>query len=264
MKKIILVIFLVFLVGCSTEVESFETTLATKLEAVAMANTLSPDNRKTFYSYYIEPSIGRRKTDETYNIFVKDGIEFAMNLNISNILNDSYYKKTTTLSSTIQSEALWFSNSGKYVDYKGEENDYFYSVYQDSNFYYITFMTKYVTFFASGNQSEILAIAPEMLKIAKTVEINQDEIVSAYFSQEVIEYEREKIQLYEVMIPENGRIEEMMADRVIPTNEVDGTGEWEYSNDNYESETEKEEKENDDEEEKEDNAEEVDAHDDLG
>ncbi len=228
MKKILIVFMIIFMAGCSFENQSLQQTLIQKFDEIEMVDAISPDNRKPFYSYYKEPSIGRRAAGKTYNVFVKDGTEFIMNLNVSKILNSAQHNRLQSTAMDIKSENYLFILEGRYKDYLNEDRQYVCSVYQSGEKYYIIFNTDYMTFYGSGTEGEIRNIAPEMLKLAKTVAIDQEEVISAYVSKEIIEYEREQLQLYDVMIPENGRIEEMMGDRYIPTSDpgdVDTEGE---------------------------------------
>ncbi len=88
-----------------------------------------------------------------------------------------------------------------------------------------------MNFYTTGSRAEIMTVAGEMLKIARTISIKEEEIISHYSSKEVIEYEREQLQLFEVMIPENGRIDEMLANKQ-NTDEV-GDVDIPYSSDDY-------------------------------
>lgn len=234
MKKLILMGIIVLLTGCSTATqESFQESMANELKQQAEASVMAPANRKHFYSYYKEPNVGRRSNGETFNVFVKEGVEFIMNLNVSYILDKNYYKKSIQVKNDIQSENLLFTIAGKYKNYLGETYDYECLVYQTNTSYYVILVTEYMTFYTTGNLVQMMRIAPTMLSIAQSVNIDADKVVTAYFSQEVIENKKERLQLYEVMIPENGRIEEMMPGG---TTVVDGNGSTsgtEFSNDSY-------------------------------
>ena len=51
---------------------------------------------KQYYSYYIQPSIGRRESTEISNVFVLNDDEFVMNLNVSSVIKNEYYMDAYT------------------------------------------------------------------------------------------------------------------------------------------------------------------------
>ncbi|MFV0479824.1 MAG: hypothetical protein ACK5LZ_04570 [Anaerorhabdus sp.] len=221
LRKIVGLICVFLLMGCSVNASSLENQLTVSLEDISSRVSVSPNNRKEFYSYYIEPSVGRREIGKTYNIFVKNGVEFLMNLNVSSIINELHYSQTANETEIETALTVWFNKSGSYIDYTGVTFDYECWIYNSQGTYYAIMNTEYMTFYASGSQQEMTIVVPEMLKIAKTILVNEESVVTSYFSKEVIEYEREQLQLYDVMIPENGRIEEMMVDGTIDVVDID-------------------------------------------
>ncbi|MFV0380522.1 MAG: hypothetical protein ACK5KQ_06845 [Anaerorhabdus sp.] len=204
MKKIMLIFMIILIAGCSGNKQLLERQLVEKLDNVSKTQAISANNQKAFYSYYLEPSVGRRKVGKTYNIFIKDNLEFAMNLNIPFILT-----KEESENKSYDIEPI-MSYDGSYVDINNQELEFKCNIYQNRSHSYIEFNTKYMNFYASGSLTEVVGIADNMLTIAKSVTINEDRILTAYSAKEIVEFEKEQLKLYEVMIPENGRIEEMM------------------------------------------------------
>ncbi len=231
MKKLSILFLSILLVGCSVSTESFEAELKQKLETVSQWRAVSPDNRKHYYSYYIEPGVGRRKSEDSYSIFIKEDVEFVMNLNVPQILKENYYSGDTQERQVTEPEEFLFRIQGEYSDYEDVISKYQCDVYLKGNIYYLVMETRYMNFYTTGSRAEIMTVAGEMLKIARTISIKEEEIISHYSSKEVIEYEREQLQLFEVMIPENGRIDEMLANKQ-NTDEV-GDVDVPYSSDDY-------------------------------
>lgn len=214
MRKIFCFILIFCLVGCSQPSQSFQERLESALLNANEVEAVSPGNRKGFYSYYIEPSVGRIDSNISSNIFEKGNVKFVMNLNVSNIINSKYYSDAMIDSNTVTKKDLLFSINGKYVDYLGKEYDYNCDVYQFDNLYYLSFISKYMNFYTVGSQTDLITVAQEMLKISKTIEVSEDEIISHYSSKETIEYKKEALQLFEVIVPENGRVDEMLSNKI--------------------------------------------------
>ena len=92
MRKIHLVLCLMLLSGCA----STQTDLKLRLENSVATMAQAPiddlaDNNKPLYRYYIEPSVGRRDSTQTGNVFLLNGREFIMNLDIASVINTRFY-----------------------------------------------------------------------------------------------------------------------------------------------------------------------------
>ena len=97
MKKTASILLLMTLVlsGC-TQVSGDLNGRVKKSIADALALPASQANRnKTFYSYYIEPSVGRYSGNNTGNVFTYEGAKFLMNLNVPVIINEDAYPQST-------------------------------------------------------------------------------------------------------------------------------------------------------------------------
>jgi hypothetical protein len=53
-------------------------------------------------------------------------------------------------------------------------------------------------------------VVVQMLKIARSVEVNELEIISYYSSKPADEHQREKVDLFQQEIAENGRLDELL------------------------------------------------------
>lgn len=239
MRKIFCLILIFCLVGCSQPPQSFQERLENTLLNANQIEAVSPSNRKIFYSYYVEPSVGRIDSNESSNIFEKNNVKFVMNLNVSNIINTRYYSDAMIDSNTVTKDELLFTINGKYKDYLDNEYDYSCDVYKYDNTYYMTFVSKYMNFYAIGNQMDLITVAQEMLKISKTIRVDEDAVISHYSSKETVEYQKEALQLFEVVVPENGRVDEMLSNKTeidnIDNNVDVGTGDEIYQSDDLNS-----------------------------
>lgn len=213
MKRILVYLIAFCLVGCTQSTQPLMEQMKASLDRANQMHAIDGDNRKDFYSYYIEPSIGKVSSSPSSNVFIKDGIRFVMNLNVSKIINEKYYVDALTVNDIATSENLLFSLEGQYEDVLLNIYDYVCDVYQYDSLTMVLLSTQFMDFYAVGSEGEVVSIVSDMLKIAKTVQINQEEIVAAYSSKEAVQYKKEALNLFEVAVPENGRVDEMISDK---------------------------------------------------
>lgn len=220
MKRIIILLLSLLLVGCSSN--DLKTILDNELSGIEnIKYTISPSNKKSLYSYYIQPGIGNKKSLEASNLFEYNNCEFVMNLNVANIVNNKFYS-LSTLSNTLDKNLLVYTRSSKFIDSSNKSIEYVFNVYNIDNNYFVYLQSEYFDFYGKISKSEVKEIANIMMIIAKTSIINETKIIAEYSNKESIEYVKESIQLFEVSIPENGRLDEMISDKENIENPLDG------------------------------------------
>lgn len=216
-----LILLIALLSGCSNQAVSLQQDLDTSLAEVSQSGiTVKADNTKEFYSYYLEPSIGRRSSTEFSNLFVKDGQEFVMNLNAAQVVNDAYYQTVTTESMNFDSFTVLAKSTGEYVTTKNDQDTYEAIVFQNTNqSVIVSLTTHYFSFYGITNRVLASSLAQEMLKIARTTSVNEKAILSAYSSRKQINYRKESLDLFGENRPESGRVEELITDKTGPSND---------------------------------------------
>ena len=210
MKKLAVLLLVWLLAGCSASYTDLNQILQMKLDQQANQSIACiADNHKTLFSYYADPSVGKRSSTQTSNVFLIEGVEVVMNLDISTVLNAKYYPDQMTIKDKNHDEYIYLN--GKYKDCHGNEKEYVLSVYLlENQDYYVDFQTHDVNFYASMKATELDDVVSHMMKIAKTVEVNESEVISAYSIKPADEVEREKIDLFKEQISENGRLDELI------------------------------------------------------
>ncbi len=209
MKKILLLICMtLMLTGCSAGASL--KALEADLQALATAEIkMSADNNKSLYRYYSSPDVGRRVSTQTANVFTYRNDEFIMNLDIATIINEEFYDSVDTFRFNVDESML--SISGPYTNTANEEFEFSFQVYDFNESKYLIYMeTQYVNFYSYCEYTNIAPMALEMMKIAKTVEVEKETIITLYSSKPTTEYVREQVDLFEETIADNGRIEELL------------------------------------------------------
>ena len=212
MKKIMLLLLCLLLTGCSNQntidiQSAFDEAINS---AIALPSGIA-DNNKNYYAYYLEPEIGRIYSDETSSIFKYHDTKFIMNLNISKIVNAMNYGDIIPKTIKLDDNYLVAYNTGTYYDYDNSVYDYEAMIYQLNNdTYYVCLDTKYVTLAAKGSILQMLEVIKPMLKIAKTIRIDKENIMVAYSAKERISFESEELKLFDEVIPSDGKVQEMV------------------------------------------------------
>ena len=183
MKKFWIVLSLLMLCGCSANPAGLQNTLNQKIEKVIQQPAMCiADNHKTLFSYYTEPSVGRMESTMTSIVFLVDNVEVVMNLDISTVINTKYYPDVLTQPKANGDEIVFLS--GKLDACDGNEYDYSVSVYLLNNGkYYVDVQTHFVNFYSAVDYVMIDDIVIHMLKIARSVEVNELEIILYYSSK---------------------------------------------------------------------------------
>ena len=203
----------ILLVGCTKVEEGINDRLNHKILDVLQEEIHPAHSNKEYYSYYTEPYIGRLESTDTTNIFTYEGIPFLMNLNIAGIVNDKYYNQKTSLKNMLKDNQIVAQTRGNYVDLNGDEKIFESRIYSYEESF-ITFVHSDIIDFI-GMSDEVLApnLAAEMVRILRSVKIDEEKIVSAYSGKEIITHHGTTIELFDNIAPVNGFIEELFIDQ---------------------------------------------------
>jgi hypothetical protein len=209
LKRMILCLAATILCGCTTSVSDLPSVIKANMDTVLQQDAGKANRSKTYYAYYIEPSVGRLSGNQTGNIFLYEGTRILMNLNVSGIVNEENYPNSTADGMDTIPDPL-IDLEGEYHDASRVTRKYHLFIYQEGNAYLTMLHTSAMTFAAISDPLKAAEIAPEMLKIARTVEVNTDEVITAYTNQKILDFKTEKIDLYNEIVPESGNINELI------------------------------------------------------
>ena len=245
MKKIIVLVTLFIIVGCTPKQFDLQKELTNAVDKEISLQAFNVTNKKPYYSYYLSSSLGNFYSNNTTNIFTYHGNKIIMNLNAFNIINDEYYSEVTSDDETFN-QYLSFKVEGKFLDYLNEEFDYKYELFKINNLNILKMSCKNVTFYSKGNEYDLIQIARYMMQIAKSIKVNKESILSAYSSKETIEFTKESIELFEQIVPIDGNISEILDNKDVlgettgddyssqnNTDDSSNANDDEYSSDDY-------------------------------
>ena len=197
--------------GCARKVpfaDQLDTTIAKTL-AVTIPFT---NHRKPTISYYVPTNVGVLEQQETSSVFVLGESEFLFTLNITNIINGNEQPSDRG----IDTSTAIYTNDGVYSDVSGTDHSYTLSILDMGGAYYVLLDTPKISFYGLTNAIECDTVVEAMIRILKSAEIQDDTIIATYDREEAAKSEKIELDLFDEIIPENGRLEEIVAGTISP------------------------------------------------
>ena len=227
--------FLIALTGCASYSADYQTLVNERIAAVQALPAAEPKYTKAYYSYYIEPSVGRIDSDATSNTFSLDGTRFIMDLNVSGIINSQYYQDADSRDSVnVTAFEKAAHSEGTYTDYAGNELPFSTDVYMVEGSYFVIFHSAYMEFYAVSDELQSADLIAKMLEISRTVKVKEDAVTAAFSSRQTISNTRKKLELFQNLSPVNGSIEELLNTDQAAASATAGTASGNnYATDNY-------------------------------
>lgn len=216
MKKIILTILSAFIfVGC-TEVSNNYDILTTNLKSIAEKPIKYINNHnKSYYSYYVEPSIKSNSSNDTSSVIDYEGNVITLNIDVNNILDYQLNKNDDDVKHKKLNSTRMMSIDDLFIDYKNEPTHYIFEIYEFNDQYLLSLKTKFFVLESIQPVINIDIISKKMMIIAKSINVDIEKILVSYSNRIEIYTEKEKIELYKPLAPENGTLSEILDDSLI-------------------------------------------------
>ena len=195
-------------------------TLSASLQAMARqadSETVNPSSNitKSLYSYYLPPTIGRKTSSATSTILTSNNVNILMNLDVIDVISNSYYSTGTTsktfksmLASTdnlVTFDEIFTNNQNKEVAYRVSY------LPVNSSLILLTLEGGYFMFTAIVEISQADEILYDMIRIARTCSVNSAAVLLAYSTRESIDYKKETLDMFSQIAPESGTVLDMIS-----------------------------------------------------
>lgn len=203
MRKIInLFLLLSILVGCASEVQSYDAVVD---KAMRRPLVHSVSRTKDFLKYYVLPDVGVSDTTEISSVFDIEGFPIVMSLNVSDIVSRQYYG-SATFKSKLNREGVLYKKNGTYVDRNGKLISYAFTVLEDGANHVLVLENNIVTLM--GVITPVLAqrVVDSMFVTLRSVEANEQEIASKYSNKVIVDYKAVHEEFFNHKIPESGTL----------------------------------------------------------
>lgn len=215
MKKLILVLMLCLMAGCSVNKQEVKDSIYNELKDMSNAQPITYTTmKKELYSYYLPKDVGRISSNDLSSLLQKDGVKFIMNFNPNRIVAHDYYLKTTVFG---YKEPEYSEDSKTYLNLKGtfKGNDEQYHHYTcavtelGDNKYLLILDMSYVNFTAVVNLVELQPMIHSMMVIAKSFKYNATEVIAAYSLKYTADSIIHDLEEYKEEIPQSGLISQL-------------------------------------------------------
>lgn len=212
MKKIIIVFICFILCGCANAND-----VTKKLDDIFSSQSnekIRVNNYTDYIEYYLPSDVNEISCEDISYLFDIDDNKIIMNINISNILNKDYYKKTTLVDEGFfDKDKLIYTHAGEYKNNIGSNIRYFINAYQYNEDSLLYFVSDNVNFYGYCANDKVALLAGKILQIAKSANVHEDKILADFSTADVIDYQRVTINLFEKTLPKDGPVDEFIIDK---------------------------------------------------
>ncbi|MGM9942282.1 MAG: hypothetical protein ACI32N_09890 [Bulleidia sp.] len=216
MKRMIPVLMtLCILAGCAQPSVSMQDALNDAVAQVQTQQVQDTTHSKKYYSYYLPRDMGRYESTQFGNVLGYQGYRVLMSLNTPAILNARLYPDLKDSPITLARQEMSVSAQGMYTDLNDVEHLFEIGVYPTGYDYTVCMVSDVILFEAACPAVLVDDIAAKMIEIARSVQINENVIVETLSNQVTEIKSRQKVELFESLAPENGRIEELFEDHTL-------------------------------------------------
>lgn len=206
-KYFVFVMILGLLSGCIVQPESFSERMEASLkeaETQELNQYISHD--ALLFDYYLPPTLGKRTSTLTSVLINDQNTLILMTLDVVSILN------------TTDQSAQFFSNTASLYAYeglttnlKGLDLPYTLNVKTlDTKRAFVSLKTPSVVLSSILPLANAPEIAYDMVRIARSVIVDKPSIIASFSNKEVIQYQKETLDMFTQVAPESGTVADMI------------------------------------------------------
>ena len=200
MKKIITIFFLFLLVACTNITkEDSEKIIKDSLNSVINFNH---NHNKKYFTYYADKSLNQVESGDLYSLF-KDGDDaILLSINISAVISEK------------KEEQKFIADNFIIYQIKDKDlydNEYNFSLYQFDDLYvsYFTINDFYAVSY-SNSLYGITQLSRKMILLTRNARVHKKTLLENYAQDKIEDYTREKIDLFKIVLPSKGRLEDLI------------------------------------------------------
>lgn len=209
MKKVLILLLCILLSACSKNGD-----LSSWLDNVfeEKYEQCHANNYTDYIQYYLPSDIQEYDCDALSYSFGIGSNEFIMNINVSEIINSKYYSDNFLNEDGFFDETkLIYNHDGLYENINGESINYFFKVYKYDDCFVLHMCSREVNIYGRCfNESDVALLASKFYQMAIYSNVENDKIIAAYSSKDVVDYSKNPINLFETNLPLNGKIDDIL------------------------------------------------------
>lgn len=216
MRKWMIIFLMVLLVGCNVSAESLSDRIESSLNSSIEAKPVTIVNHTTkLYQFYLPFHMGKKASNSTSVLLQSNDVDIVMSIDAANIIMQRFYR-TSLNSNQLRNIPTYaqvvFDQSGQYLSSNQVTLNYRLIVSQvDEHLYSIVLQSDAVLLSAVTPLALVETIVFDMMTVAKSTKVNRETVVSMYSNKQIINYQRQTLELFEQIAPESGRVADMIS-----------------------------------------------------
>lgn len=213
MKKVVIIVLLGLLLSACTNRTG---NINSQIEDILSDDSKSQarlNNYSDYINYYLPSDIIETEANRyTFNLSLNKS-KAVMNVNISDTINYQYYRDDyLTDDGFIDDKYLTYSYDGSFFFKNNEVKRFFYRLYSVENQYLLHLQSPDINIYAFSNEEDIVLLTLKLMQILKSVDINKNKIIEDFSNKEIIDYQKNTVDLFGYIFPVSGRVDELMID----------------------------------------------------
>lgn len=209
--------------GCSV---ANKDDLAGEIDAILAENSapknIRQNNAVGYFSYYLPSDMSDGECDSTGCVMYYENSKILVNLNISSIINSKYYPDNSFGDEKIfADDKLVYEKKGTFINIESVNKSYLLRLYDYEDYYQIHLTSSDVNIYAYAYLNNVSETIKHIFLVAKSVSVKSSEIISEYSNKEVIDYQKKKLNLFEYIIPPEGKIDDLLIEETTDANTDD-------------------------------------------
>ena len=175
------------------------------------AMTIRRNNYTDYIDYYLPGDTSELNSSDLSFVFQYNHSRIIMDVNISGIVNERYYPDVPLSDEGFFDDGkLVYSRNSVYLNGEGENEEYLFHVHAYDQEYLICLVSRELILYGYADREDLIPVSSRMLLMARSAAVRSEEIVTAFSSKEVIDYEKQQVNLFETIMPVNGQINDFL------------------------------------------------------
>ena len=210
MRKILLFLLCLILCACTVSkgnVSALDDVFLSESEVI----TVRHNNYTDYVDYYLPADTSELSSRELSHVFQYNHSRIIMDVNISGIINRRYYPDMKlSEEGFFDGDKLVYSRNSVFLSNSNRNEEFLFRVYDYDREYLICLITRELILYGYADAEDLIPLSSRMLLMARSASVRSEGIISAYSSKEVIDYEKQQVDLFETIMPVNGQINDFL------------------------------------------------------
>lgn len=201
-----------FLSSCSIHSQTIQQTFVTSIGAAESSEINSVLNRNGLYfDYYLPITMGHKLSAESSLILESFQRDILMSLDVVNIVLNEGSSNQSSLRDIFNKSLALVNIESITSDFNGLNLSYKAQLFElEKNLYLVVIQTQNIVVSAQMEIGLVNELAYEMLRLARTVNVDRSLVVTNYSNKETFSYQKVNLNMFAQMAPESGTIIDMI------------------------------------------------------